>query len=99
MLKLPLCPYCRARFLYGQVRKSRFRKTGVCPHCGEKFRITSWRGLLALLPSAAVLMVGLNVLLMQIPEMSLPALSFVTAAGVTATYFLLPYTVRYVPRT
>ena len=97
MLKLPLCPYCGARFLYGQVRKSRFRKTGVCPHCGEKFRITSWRGLLTLLPFAAVLMVGLNVLLMQIPEMSLSVLSFVTAAGVTATYFLLPYAVRYGP--
>ena len=95
MLKLPLCPYCGARFLYGQVRRSRFRKTGTCPHCGKKFRITSWRGLLILLPAAVLLMVGVNLLLMQIPGMNLSVLSFVTALGVAATYFLLPFAVRY----
>ncbi len=95
MLKLPLCPYCGARFLYGQVRRSRFRKTGICPHCGKRFRITSWRGMLFLLPAAVLAMVGVNLLLLQIPGMNLSVLSLFTVLGVTAVYFLLPYTVRY----
>ncbi len=98
MLKLPLCPYCGARFLYGQVGRNKFQKTGECPHCGKRFRITR-SGMLLLLPAAILLMMGVNLLLMQIPDMNLSVLFVITALGVTVTYFLFPYTVRYGPRT
>lgn len=55
--------------------------------------------MLLLVPAAILLMVGVNLLLMQIPDMNLSVLSVVTALGVTVTYLLLPYTVRYGPRT
>lgn len=94
MLRLPLCPYCGARFFYWQVRKNGFRKTGTCPYCRKKFCIEK-RGLLILLPAAVLVMVGVNFLLMRIPAMNLSAVSLFTALGVTAAYLLLPFAVRY----
>ena len=38
-LRLPLCPYCEGRFLYGDVRRHIRDKTGVCPNCGKRFII------------------------------------------------------------
>lgn len=96
MLKLPLCPYCGARFLYHDVRK--IHGTGKCPHCGKTFRAVRGRGLAVLIPAAVLAMIGVNILLMNIPSMNLTYLSAVTAAGVLITYLLFPFTVRYKPR-
>lgn len=98
MLKLPLCPYCGARFLYRQVRRNGLHGTGVCPHCGETFRIRSLRGLTLLLAVSVAAMIGVNILLMQILDMNLSVLSVVTALEVTVTWLLFPYAVRYCPR-
>lgn len=97
MLKLPVCPYCGARFLYPDVKRSKGNKTGKCPHCGKKFHITAGRGLAVLLPAALLVLIGINFLLLCIPDMNLFYLLAVTAAGVIFTYFLIPYAVRYRP--
>ena len=98
MPKLPVCPYCGAGFLYGQVRRKGLHGTDVCPNCGGTFRIRSLRGLALLLTAAVAVMVGVNILLMQIPDMNLSALSVVTALEVTATWLLFPFAVRYCPQ-
>lgn len=97
MLKLPLCPYCEARFLYPDVKNNR-GKTGICPHCKKEFRIVRG-GSTALLVAAALLaIVGMNWLFLTLPSVSLPFLLIITAIGVTVTWFLIPFTVRYKAR-
>lgn len=94
MLKLPLCPYCGARFLYPAVKQNRKQKTGVCSHCKKEFQVSrSWQTLL--FTAALVVIVGVNWLFLLIPSMSIPFLMVITAIGVIITYFLIPYTVRY----
>lgn len=97
MLKLPVCPYCGARFFYPDAKKSRGSKTGTCPHCRKKFRVAAGRGLAVLLSAALIVLFGVNFLLLSIPDMNVFYLLAVTAAGVIITYFLIPYTVRYRP--
>jgi transposase-like protein len=92
---LPVCPYCGARFLYGQVKRMGGRGTGKCPHCGKVFRISSGRGRAVLFSVTAAALVCLNLLLMQAPAVSMAFLLGVTAAGVVAAWLLLPYTARY----
>lgn len=94
MLKLPLCPYCEARFLYPTVKNSRKQKTETCPHCSRVFQIIRRRAALLFL-FAFLIIVGVNWLLLTIPAMNLPFLMIITAIGVIITYFLIPYTVQY----
>jgi CXXC-20-CXXC protein len=97
MLKLPLCPYCGARFLYPDVKKSK-GKTGICPHCKKEFRITRG-GRTALLIAAAVLVIiAINWIFLTLPTVNLPFLLIITAIGVTITWFLIPFTVQYKTR-
>lgn len=94
-LRLPLCPYCEARFLSSDVRRNRSRKTGICPHCGQEFRIQKAPGAAVLTAAAILILIGVNQLLLRISSMNLLYLSAVTAAGVGITWLLIPYTVRY----
>lgn len=94
MLKLPLCPYCGARFLYSTVKENRKQKTGVCPHCKKKFQVSQAQRMLLFLV-ALVVIIGVNWLFLSIPGMNIPFLMVITAIEVTITYFLIPYSVRY----
>jgi CXXC-20-CXXC protein len=94
-MKLPLCPYCEARFLYPAVKGSTKQKTGVCPHCKKEFRITYRSRTALLFLFALLLIVGMNWLFLTIPTMNLPFLMVITAIGILITYFLIPYTVQY----
>lgn len=96
MLKLPLCPYCKAEFLYPAVKKSAGCKTGTCPHCGKDFRVVKKNAAL-LFAAAALLLLGCNLLLLRIESMNLLFLTAVTAGGIAGAHFLIPYTVRYKP--
>lgn len=94
MLKLPLCPYCGARFLYPTVKSSMAQKTGECSHCKNKFQINRARRNVLFL-SALILIIAINWMFLSIPAMNFPFLMVITAIGVIITYFLIPYTVRY----
>lgn len=94
MLKLPLCPYCSARFLYPDVKAIKGNKTGICPHCNSKFKINSKYKYILFL-CAFFLLVGMNWLLLSVPSMNFCYLMAVTAIGVVAVYFLIPFTVRF----
>lgn len=97
MPKLPLCPYCGARFLYPDVKRTSNGQTGICPHCGKEFRISGRRRRAVLYAVSALALVGLNLLLLRIPSMNLLFLLAATAAGVAGALLLIPYTVRYGP--
>lgn len=94
MLKLPLCPYCGAHFLYPTVKESIKYKTKSCPHCNNTYKINSKYKYFLFL-AAILLLVGVNWLFLTIPSMNLLFLTGITALGVIAAYFLIPYTIRY----
>lgn len=96
MLKLPLCPYCGAEFLYPDVKKTMRGKDGACPHCGRRFRIVKKRRLL-LFAAAAILLVGCNVFFLRIESMNLLFLMVFTAGGLAAVFYMIPFTVQYKP--
>ena len=96
-MKLPLCPYCGARFLYPDVRKAQNENRGVCPHCGKTFRIFGRAGRSVLYAVSALLLIGVNLCLMKLPSANLTVLLAVTILGVTAVRLLIPYTIRYGP--
>ena len=93
-MKLPTCPYCKARFLYPDAKKRMERRTGVCPNCGKKYRV-SRLGTAGFILCAAVLLIAVDFGLLSIPDMNLPVLCVITVAGVVAAYFLLPFFVRF----
>lgn len=97
MLKLPLCPYCGAGFLYPEVRKAQKEKSGICPHCGKPFRIDGRSVRAVLYAVSALLLIGINLCLLKIPDMNLTFLLAVTAVGIVSVRLLVPYTVRYKP--
>lgn len=94
MLKLPLCPYCGARFLYPDVRNSK-GKTGICPHCKKEFRITRGAKTVLLIVIAVLMIIAMNWLFLTIPSVNLLFLLIITAIGVIITWFLIPFTVQY----
>lgn len=97
MLKLPLCPYCGARFLYPDVRRAQNKKSGTCPHCGKIFRVRGRPGRAVLYAVSALLLIGMDFGLIRIPSMNLTFLLTVTVLGVAGVRLLIPYTVRYEP--
>lgn len=99
MLKLPLCPYCGAGFLYPDVKKTQNEKRGVCPHCGETFRVYGRTNRAVLYIVSALLLIGMNFFLLNIPAINLTFLLAATVPCVAAVRLLIPYTVRYGPDT
>lgn len=96
MLKLPLCPYCGAEFLYRDVKKTMWRKNRGCPHCGKHVRISK-KGVLLLFFTAVFLLVGCNVLLLRIESMNLLFLTGFTAGGLAGFFLTVPFAIRYRP--
>ena len=96
MLRLPLCPYCKARFFYREVAKNRKEGRMECPHCHKTFLIKSRRPRAVLYGAAAVLAVACNVLLMYwIPFLTMPVLLCATLLILLAAWLLTPCAVRY----
>lgn len=96
MLKLPLCPYCGARFLYPDVRKNRKNHIGTCPHCNKEFIIYKKYQIILFL-CAFFIMIGFNWFLLSVPSMNIWYLLVFTVPGVVIAYFLIPFVIRYRP--
>lgn len=94
MLKLPVCPYCQAEFLYSAVKHEMGQKNINCPHCKKTLKINK-KYQYVLFLCALILLILVNWFFLTVPAMNLPFLIVITAIGVIVTYFLIPYTVRY----
>lgn len=94
MLKLPLCPYCGARFFYRTVKKTAKQKTETCSNCNKEFKIYKKYQYL-LFFAAFLILVAVNWFFLTAPAMNLVFLMVVTALGVGITWALIPFTIRY----
>lgn len=98
-LRLPLCPYCGARFFYGQVSRTKGERQGQCPHCSGKFVIAYKKQRAFLFLGAAAVAVPLNILLLWgLDVNSLIPLFVVTLITVVLAVLLVPFVVRYQKR-
>lgn len=96
MLKLPVCPYCKAVYRYGDIRKLEGKKSEKCHHCKRSFRISKLKGRVILLFCAAVLLIVLNLLLINFIEgLTILGCFVITAVLIAGCLLLFPYTVRF----
>lgn len=96
MLRLPVCPYCKAVYRYGDIRRLEGKKSENCHHCKRSFRISRVRGRVILISCAAVLLIGLNILLMNIVEgLTVLGCFVITVILIAGCVLLFPYTVRF----
>ena len=93
MIKLPLCPYCGARFLYPEVRRMAGKKEGMCLHCKKEFTI-SQMGIFWIFLAVALLLIALNWALLAAGISDLWVLLAVTAVLVALSVFLIPFGIR-----
>jgi uncharacterized protein (DUF983 family) len=100
MYKLPLCPYCGSRFLYGQVRDAANKPSLQCGYCKRTITVEykKYRNRHFLI--SALVMVLINIGMLALLSMTdatvLPYLLVLTVIMVCVAYLLLPYTVRFV---
>lgn len=96
LLKLPVCPYCKAIYRYGDVRKKTHDSTIKCHNCHKSFMVSYVKGRVILLLAAAVLLIAINVLMFNfINGVTLLGCLIFTAVFISLAVLLFPYTVRY----
>ena len=94
-LRLPLCPYCEGRFLYGDVRRHIRDKPGVCPNCGKRFIIRAKGRIVLLWCIAGVLLCLLNLLFWSLEQVNVLFIAGLTAVLLCCLFPLHPFVVRY----
>lgn len=96
LLKLPVCPYCKAIYRYDDVRKKTHDSTIKCHNCNRNFKVSYVKGRVILLLAAAVLLIAINVLMFNfINGVTLLGCLIFTAVFISLAVLLFPYTVRY----
>lgn len=96
LLKLPLCPYCKAIYRYDDVKKTTHEKTVECHNCKKKFSVSYIKGRVIILSVAAVLLVILNIIMMNIIDsITIWACLITTVIFISITVLLFPFTVRF----
>lgn len=96
MLKLPLCPYCKAIYRYGDVKKNTHKKSIKCHNCGKSFEVSYLKGRIIFICIVAALLIVINILLLNfVSGITILACLLITVAVVGIAVLLFPYTVRY----
>ena len=96
LLRLPTCPYCEARFLYGTVYHTKNQGRGVCPHCKREFVISFQKQRIVYFAAAAAAIVAVDLLLLWIfPRLTMTFLFLFTAILLILSALGLPFVVRY----
>lgn len=96
LLKLPVCPYCKAVYRYGDVRRKNHNSTIKCHNCNKNFKASYFKGRIIILIVAAVVLITLNSLIFNfIKGVTLLGCLIFTAVFISITFLLFPYTVRY----
>ena len=95
MLKLPVCPHCKAVYSFSEVKKM---KQGVafCYHCKKKFRVNKTKGAALFILIVCILLITANTAIMVSSENFVSVIIILAdAAVITAVLMLLPFTVRF----
>ena len=99
MYKLPLCPYCGSRFLYGQVRDAAKKTSLQCGYCKRTITVAykKHRNRHFLLSILVMILVNIGTLaiLSNTDSLVLPYVLVLTVIMVCISYYLLPYTVHF----
>ncbi len=95
MFKLPVCPYCKTVYRYGDVKKSINNKKIKCYHCNKNFKVSKkgiavWFALLVM--SGAVI----NLLEMCIfKNIDFIALNISNVVVILVFLLFIPFFIRY----
>lgn len=95
MLKLPVCPHCKAVYSYREV-KSMKQGITLCYHCKKKFSVRKTKGMLLFMSVVCLLLIAANTAVMVTSENFVPVIIMLAdAAVITAAIFMLPLTVSF----
>lgn len=96
MLKLPVCPYCKAIYRYGDIKNLKKKKECVCHNCKRKFEVSYLKGRIIILSVVAVLLIAINLLMFNfLDSITITGCLILTATFITVTFLLFPFTVRF----
>lgn len=93
MLKLPVCPYCKAVYHYKEVKILSRYEYLECRHCDKVFEVESKKNKIIYFSIVCVLLILLNLLLLQI--INVYWCIGITAALLAVSLLLLPYIVKF----
>lgn len=96
MMKLPVCPHCKAKYYYKDVVKCVNAKTQVCHNCKKEFMVKTLKGKVIYFLVVAVILVALNIIMFQVFNYFNFLISFIITFFLFILSFLfLPFTVRF----
>lgn len=96
MLKLPLCPYCKAIYRYGDVKRITHNKGCECHNCKRKFSVSYIKGRIIIILITAVILIALNLLLLNfVNGVNIIACLIINALFIGLAVILFPFTVSF----
>lgn len=95
-MKLPLCPYCKAIYRYGDVKRVTHNKSCECHNCGRKFSVSYIKGRIIIILITAVILIALNLLLFNLVDgVTVISCLIINALFISLAVILFPFTVRF----
>ena len=95
MLKLPVCPYCHARYNYKDVKNMYKRKKENCHNCKKSFNI-SYKGNILLIIIGSIIIATMKVISFNIfANINIWLELIFTIIPVTILFCLFPCTVKF----
>ncbi|MCQ4021967.1 MULTISPECIES: hypothetical protein [unclassified Ruminococcus] len=96
MLKLPVCPYCRAIYRYKDVKNVTHNKNCECHNCKRKFTVSYIRGRVIILAVTAVFLIALNLLMLNfLSGITILGCLILAVLFISLAVILFPFTVRF----
>lgn len=95
LLKLPICPHCKAVYRYNEVNNMCKYKNIECRNCQKPFTVYKAKGRAILSAIVAVILIILDILLVHFCEFNLIGIIIFTAVCLALAMLLLPFTVRF----
>lgn len=95
-MKLPLCPYCKAIYRYGDVKRVTHNKSCECHNCKRKFSVSYIKGRIIIILITTVILIALNLLLFNfVNGVTVIACLIINALFISLAVILFPFTVRF----
>ncbi len=92
---LPVCPYCKTIYRYGDVGSLVLKRTGSCYHCGKSFKISK-KKLLILLLEFLILYALIDLFFIGVAKVTLVVLFIINVLLVAAGIVMIPYYIMFV---